>query len=70
VVTVSLPGLPSHLLQPGVGHSIVILQAQKKGTFEIADPFAGRQVWTRQQLVDAYSGDVFALIPVGNAHPE
>lgn len=60
VVTVSLPGLDAGLL---VGHSIVVLGIDGDGKFEIADPFAGRQRWTRRQLVDAYGGDVMALVP-------
>jgi glucose dehydrogenase len=59
VVTVSLPGLDSGTL---VGHSIVVLGKDDDGKFEIADPFTGHQRWTRRQLIDAYGGDVMALV--------
>jgi hypothetical protein len=65
VITVSLPGLGTGLLGTGVGHSIVVLRIDENGKFEIADPFAGRQFWTRQQLIDAYGGDLMALVPRG-----
>jgi len=69
VITVSLPGLAPGLLGSGVGHSIVVLRVNDDGKFDIADPFAGRQVWSRQQLIAAYGGDVMALIPQGKPAP-
>jgi hypothetical protein len=62
VVTVSLPGLHPGILGSGVGHSLVVLRKTADGEFEIADPFAGRQLWTRQEMIAAYGGDVTALV--------
>jgi hypothetical protein len=62
LVRVALPGLPPDALGKNVGHSIVVLRAFD-GKFVIADPYAGRQVWTREQLIDAYGGIVTALAP-------
>jgi hypothetical protein len=61
VITISLPGLQSGLLG-NVGHSVVVMRANQNGSFDIADPFSGRQTWSRQELVAAYGGDLMALV--------
>jgi hypothetical protein len=62
-VTVTLPGLTTSVLGMGVGHSLVVERLEQGGTYEILDPFVGRQHWTRQQVMDAYGGDLMTLVP-------
>jgi len=70
VVTIALPGLtPAGALDANVGHSIVVLRATAEGKFEVADPFAGGQIWSRKDLVAAYAGDLMALVPINRAAP-
>jgi hypothetical protein len=50
-------------MDANVGHSIVVLRATADGKFEVGDPFAGGQIWSRQELIAAYGGDLMALVP-------
>jgi hypothetical protein len=56
VISIGLPGLPREWLG-GANHSVVIFGVDASGTFDVGDPFAGRQRWTRDQLRAAYAGE-------------
>ena len=63
LVNIGLRGTGGILFEHGgVHHSIVVLGLLPDGRLDIADPFAGRQTWTRNQFADAYTGSTFALV--------